>query len=165
MLCGVDKQGTGIYTADGLSKLCDAIFPLFRSSRRRRAFKFDSSFFPRPFVVSRKNLQVIARASRSFSNSASRAANSGSSSRVPPDAVVPPFTDLRSVQTLVDGDEETEKELGITLNEVYERLEELDSDNAEARAAQLLSGLGFDGDMQGKPTREYSGGWRLSGTG
>ena len=68
---------------------------------------------------------------------------------------------LATEQTLVDGDEETEKELGITLNEVYERLEELDSDNAEARAAQLLSGLGFDGDMQGKPTREYSGGWRM----
>ena len=45
---------------------------------------------------------------------------------------------LATEQTLVDGDEETEKELGITLNEVYERLEELDSDNAEARAAQLL---------------------------
>ena len=45
--------------------------------------------------------------------------------------------------------------------EVYERLEELDSDNAESRAALLLSGLGFDKDMQQKPTREYSGGWRM----
>lgn len=54
-----------------------------------------------------------------------------------------------------------ERELGITLNEVYERLEEIDSDHAEARAAQLLSGLGFDVDMQAKPTREYSGGWRM----
>jgi len=44
---------------------------------------------------------------------------------------------------------------------VYERLDELDSDNAEARAAQLLAGLGFDVDMQGKPTRDYSGGWRM----
>ena len=59
-----------------------------------------------------------------------------------------------------DGDA-LEKALNITLNEVYERLEEIDSDHAEAHAAQLLSGLGFDKDMQGKPTREYSGGWRM----
>ena len=52
-----------------------------------------------------------------------------------------------------EGDEETEKALNISLNEVYERLEELDSDNAEARAVQLLAGLGFDKNMQAKPTR------------
>ena len=62
---------------------------------------------------------------------------------------------------LVEGDDSLEKQLGISLQEVYERLEELDSDNAEARAAQLLAGLGFDVDMQGKPTKEYSGGWRM----
>lgn len=48
-----------------------------------------------------------------------------------------------------------------THTQVYERLDELDSDNAEARAAQLLAGLGFDVDMQAKPTRDYSGGWRM----
>jgi len=68
---------------------------------------------------------------------------------------------LRTEEALLEGDDELEKELGITLQEVYERLEELDSDHAEARAAQLLSGLGFDVDMQGKPTCEYSGGWRM----
>ena len=57
-------------------------------------------------------------------------------------------------EMLIDGDEETEKALGIGLNEVYERLEDIDSDHAESRAAQLLAGLGFDKDMQGKPTRE-----------
>jgi ATPase subunit of ABC transporter with duplicated ATPase domains len=44
---------------------------------------------------------------------------------------------------------------------VYERLEELDSDNAEARAASLLSGLGFDQEMMQMPTRSHSGGWRM----
>ena len=68
---------------------------------------------------------------------------------------------LKVEEKLVEGDEETEKALNISLNEVYERLEELDSDNAEARAAQLLAGLGFDKNMQAKPTREYSGGWRM----
>ncbi|KAJ1632418.1 P-loop containing nucleoside triphosphate hydrolase protein [Pavlovales sp. CCMP2436] len=54
-----------------------------------------------------------------------------------------------------------EREGDISLQEVYERLDELDSDNAEARAATLLAGLGFDTDMQSKPTRSYSGGWRM----
>ena len=61
---------------------------------------------------------------------------------------------LKVEEKLVEGDEETEKALNISLNEV-------DSDNAEARAAQLLAGLGFDKNMQAKPTREYSGGWRM----
>jgi len=54
-----------------------------------------------------------------------------------------------------------EEEIGITLNEVYERLEQLDSDGAEARAAMILSGLGFDQEMMNKKTCEFSGGWRM----
>jgi len=54
-----------------------------------------------------------------------------------------------------------EEEIGITLNEVYERLEMLDSDGAEARAAMILSGLGFDQEMMNKKTCEFSGGWRM----
>jgi len=69
---------------------------------------------------------------------------------------------LLAVETLLcEGDDSLEKELNITLGEVYERLEEIDSDNAPARAAQLLSGLGFDVGMQNKKTKEYSGGWRM----
>eukprot|EP00958_Prasinococcus_capsulatus_P002169 scaffold200_cov401-Prasinococcus_capsulatus_cf.AAC.5 len=54
-----------------------------------------------------------------------------------------------------------EEEGEITLNEVYERLEELDSDSAIARAANILTGLGFDHAMMQKSTREFSGGWRM----
>lgn len=54
-----------------------------------------------------------------------------------------------------------EPEGPISLNEVYERLEELDSDSAESRAASVLHGLGFDDEMQNKKTREFSGGWRM----
>ena len=50
---------------------------------------------------------------------------------------------------------------GIGLMEVYERLEELDSDNAEVKAATILSGLGFDAENQARATREFSGGWRM----
>ncbi len=41
------------------------------------------------------------------------------------------------------------------------RLEQLDSDTTEARAASILHGLGFDKAMQAKATREFSGGWRM----
>ena len=35
------------------------------------------------------------------------------------------------------------------------------TDNTEARAAQILHGLGFTAEMQAKKTREFSGGWRM----
>ena len=41
------------------------------------------------------------------------------------------------------------------------RLEELGSDQTEARAASILHGLGFTKDMQAKKTKEFSGGWRM----
>ena len=61
-------------------------------------------------------------------------------------------------------DEEAERYVadgGVDLNEVYERLDELDSDSAESRAAAILAGLGFDHEAQNRPTREFSGGWRM----
>ena len=51
---------------------------------------------------------------------------------------------------LIDGDETTEKELRINLNEVYERLEEIDARSAPARAGAILFGLGFDSEMQAR---------------
>jgi len=47
------------------------------------------------------------------------------------------------------------------LNAIYERLEELEADTAEMRAAAILHGLGFDRDMQNKATKDFSGGWRM----
>ena len=32
---------------------------------------------------------------------------------------------------------------------------------AEAKARRILFGLGFDGEMQTKPTKMFSGGWRM----
>lgn len=60
-----------------------------------------------------------------------------------------------------DGSGEEAKVHGVGLMEVYERLEELSSDDAEARAAVILAGLGFSGEDQQRPTREFSGGWRM----
>ena len=44
---------------------------------------------------------------------------------------------------------------------LYERLDELDAEVAETRAAKLLAGLGFTKAMQAKKTRDFSGGWRM----
>lgn len=60
-----------------------------------------------------------------------------------------------------DGSGQEPKVHGVGLMEVYERLEELSSDDAEARAAVILAGLGFHGDDQKRPTKEFSGGWRM----
>jgi ATPase subunit of ABC transporter with duplicated ATPase domains len=58
-------------------------------------------------------------------------------------------------------DEEIDQIDGIDLNEVYERLDEIDADTATARAGQILGGLGFDPEEQMKATKDFSGGWRM----
>ncbi|XP_020211276.1 ABC transporter F family member 3 isoform X2 [Cajanus cajan] len=47
------------------------------------------------------------------------------------------------------------------LQEIYKRLELIDADSAEARAASILAGLSFSPEMQKKPTKTFSGGWRM----
>ncbi|GAA0186752.1 translation elongation factor [Lithospermum erythrorhizon] len=55
-----------------------------------------------------------------------------------------------------DGDE-----TGDRLAELYEKLELMGSDAAESQASKILNGLGFTKDMQGRPTKSFSGGWRM----
>ena len=47
------------------------------------------------------------------------------------------------------------------LDELYERLQQLGSDSAEARAAMILSGLQFTPQMQYSPISSLSGGWQM----
>ncbi|RCN26976.1 ABC transporter, ATP-binding protein [Ancylostoma caninum] len=47
------------------------------------------------------------------------------------------------------------------LSKLYIEMENLQLDKAPARAASILYGLGFTPDEQKKPTREFSGGWRM----
>lgn len=47
------------------------------------------------------------------------------------------------------------------LSKLYVEMETLQLDKAPARAASILYGLGFTPDEQKKPTREFSGGWRM----
>ncbi|MCW8084107.1 ABC-F family ATP-binding cassette domain-containing protein [Sabulicella glaciei] len=45
--------------------------------------------------------------------------------------------------------------------EIHERLIAIEADSAPSRAATILSGLGFDAAAQDRPSREFSGGWRM----
>ncbi len=45
--------------------------------------------------------------------------------------------------------------------EIQIRLTDIDAHSAPARAAQILSGLGFDENAQRRTCREFSGGWRM----
>jgi ATP-binding cassette subfamily F protein 2 len=47
------------------------------------------------------------------------------------------------------------------LNDIYERLDELNSDTREEKAAKILFGLGFTAQMQKKKCQDFSGGWRM----
>ena len=45
--------------------------------------------------------------------------------------------------------------------EIHARLADIDAHSAEARAAAILNGLGFDAAAQGRACAEFSGGWRM----
>eukprot|EP00977_Amphora_coffeiformis_P025140 scaffold18373_cov154-Amphora_coffeaeformis.AAC.7 len=57
--------------------------------------------------------------------------------------------------------DEQQEEIMEVLNNVYERLDALDASTAEVRARSILKGLGFTHEMQGKKTKDFSGGWRM----
>ena len=45
--------------------------------------------------------------------------------------------------------------------EIQLRLADIQAHSAEARAATILHGLGFDAVAQARPTKDFSGGWRM----
>ncbi|KAG7374463.1 ABC transporter [Nitzschia inconspicua] len=47
------------------------------------------------------------------------------------------------------------------LKDIYDRLTLLGADNAQSRAATILSGLQFTEEMQSSPIKSLSGGWRM----
>ena len=47
------------------------------------------------------------------------------------------------------------------ISEIHTRLADIDAHSAPARAARILSGLGFDEEAQARPCAEFSGGWRM----
>lgn len=51
--------------------------------------------------------------------------------------------------------------MNVRLGEVYEQLSQIGAASSESRARRILFGLGFDAEMQVRPTRFFSGGWRM----
>ncbi len=47
------------------------------------------------------------------------------------------------------------------ISEIFMRLADIDAWSAESRAAEVLMGLGFTDADLARPTREFSGGWRM----
>ena len=62
---------------------------------------------------------------------------------------------------IADAGEEEQADIQNQLEMVYEKLDALDVNTAEARASEILFGLGFTPKMQQMKTREFSGGWRM----
>ncbi|KAJ7451155.1 P-loop containing nucleoside triphosphate hydrolase protein [Mycena latifolia] len=53
------------------------------------------------------------------------------------------------------------EEASSRLADVHARLSDMDAESGPARAAALLAGLGFDEADQQRPTKSFSGGWRM----
>ncbi|MGE4430302.1 MAG: ABC-F family ATP-binding cassette domain-containing protein [Sphingobium sp.] len=47
------------------------------------------------------------------------------------------------------------------LGDIHDRLIAIDAYSAPARAGRILTGLGFDDEMQNRPLDSYSGGWKM----
>ncbi len=62
------------------------------------------------------------------------------------------------MKTLEKGPNEA---LDVRLGEVHEALAQIGASSQEARARRILFGLGFDAEMQVRPTKFFSGGWRM----
>ena len=83
-----------------------------------------------------------------------------------------PALDISALDYVLQGDGELQlfqtalheaeaKNDGIKQAEYHAKLEEIDAYSAPARAAKLLSGLGFSQEEHGRPVKSFSGGWRM----
>nr|GEZ07079.1 ABC transporter F family member 4-like [Tanacetum cinerariifolium] len=69
--------------------------------------------------------------------------------------------EVASLQDVPEGENEDGADTGEKLAELYEQLQIMGADAAEAQASKILAGLGFTKVMQGRATRSFSGGWRM----
>ena len=66
--------------------------------------------------------------------------------------------DLERADLLARAETETDPN---EIAEIQTRLVDIDAHSAEARAASILQGLGFDKEAQNRACAEFSGGWRM----
>ncbi|XP_056153879.1 ATP-binding cassette sub-family F member 1 [Lampris incognitus] len=64
----------------------------------------------------------------------------------------------RQLQALLEKGEDSVAE---RLEKVYEELRAIGAAAAEAKARRILAGLSFTPEMQNRPTKKFSGGWRM----
>ncbi|WP_019644318.1 ABC-F family ATP-binding cassette domain-containing protein [Novispirillum itersonii] len=72
------------------------------------------------------------------------------------DTVLEADTERTALLAELDNDPAPER-----MGELHERLAAIQAHSAPARAAQILSGLGFPAEHHSRSVREYSGGWRM----
>lgn len=86
-----------------------------------------------------------------------------------------PASDKTAIEAVLDVDQErirleklaeelvqyNDEESQEQLMDIYERLDDIGADKAEAKAAYILHGLGFSKEMQQKKCKDFSGGWRM----
>ena len=80
-----------------------------------------------------------------------------------------PGTEKNLIETVLEYDVERDlllKEATLATNptrvsEIHLRLADIDSHTAEPRASSILKGLGFGNESQLRPTKSFSGGWRM----
>merc|ERR1712223_1339714 len=70
-------------------------------------------------------------------------------------------TNLLNQKDALEAEQEKGKDVTERLNEVYDELRAIGSDQAEPKARRLLAGLGFSREMQERATNKFSGGWRM----
>ncbi|XP_041481319.1 ATP-binding cassette sub-family F member 1-like isoform X2 [Lytechinus variegatus] len=68
---------------------------------------------------------------------------------------------LKEEKELLEANERGDHSKSERLKEVYEEMEVIGVASAEARVRRILAGLSFTPDMQKKPTKAFSGGWRM----
>ena len=64
-------------------------------------------------------------------------------------------------EEMADASENLQASIQHELEGIYAKLDDMDVHTAEARASEILFGLGFTPKMQQMKTREFSGGWRM----
>lgn len=68
---------------------------------------------------------------------------------------------LKLNDAMAEADEDEQAEIQEALEDIYDRLDQLDAATAESRATTILYGLGFTKAMMQYKTCEFSGGWRM----
>ena len=69
--------------------------------------------------------------------------------------------ELSLIENIVETNDDYDDKLLEDMNDIRQELSSLGSEKDESKVRKILSGLGFIGSDQDKPTKHFSGGWRM----